>query len=1500
MKAKTCGWLAAIAAGIAMQTASAANGTWTNDASGNWSDTLNWLNGTVADATGSMADFGAVDITGDRTVSLDTARTLSTLIFGDAGAPANHSWTLTGPAILTLGTTPSILVSNQSVTLSLPVAGAAGFTKLGNGTLNVLGTNSYTGVTLISNGVVNYLGASRSTSGGIFNVGGAGGKAVVNINTTGSVVNNGSYYSVGGNQADTTDTSVGVINLVAGTLNNGNNNNYTEIGTGGLAGNGTYGCFNLQGGTFATLGSSGIRVGAGGLGVFNQTGGTLSCSRWFAVGSQNNGNNTAGNGGIGLVNFLGGTATIASGNRILLNDKNGGVAVMNLGTEAGGTAVVSALNTTAAQGGIDFMDQGGTAGQGILNLNSGTLQLAGPMYRNNTGGYAAVNWNGGTLKAGGNMALANAANGFPAASVYNNGVVIDSQSYTVTSVLKMVQPAGNGVYPVGGTLLIASGGGSGYLGMPYVAVTNTGAGSNLMAIATLSGGVVTGVSITCPGQGYSAGDVVGFVFKGGGATTSADPFIYTLTASDLAANTSGGLTKLGTGTLSISTNNTFVGPVSIAAGTLDAKYDGALGNGNVNVAGGATLIMDSGLTNGYMSVGANLVLASTAVANLNFSGQSSINGLSLNGGATYVAPGTYGSSSSGAANVDDTHFQGSGVLEVLTTPTVSLTVELSSSVNPSVKSQSVTFTVQVTSTGGGTPTGAVTFKDGVSVLGTGTLNASGIATFTTSALSVGTHAVTAVYNSVSSGFVGQVVNLATDTWTGAVNGTWDINTTANWSLLGGAASYLDGNNALIDDSATGTTALALDTRVSPAAVTISNTTKSYSLTGNGGIAGTGSLNKLGQNTLTLNVSNSYTGATLITNGVVVFGAASANSGSGMLVVGGNVGGAVVSVETTNTLAFGGVASVGGLTGNNTDTGAAVIRQKSGTVTTSPSGSYLEIGAGGASAYGCYELSGGTLAGINSTGVRVGAQGMGSFVQTGGFFNCGRHFAVGTQTGVNNIGGTGVATFTGGAALFASGYRIIVGDKPGSSGTFNVGTEAGGTAVLTNLYNNGGNGGLELCDDVAATSGVLNLNSGTLQLGGAIFRNANSAGSFAVNFNGGTLQAGANNMSLATNVTGFAADLLPKVYSKGVVIDSLTNVCFLPTGLASASGNGFYPAAGTVSVANGGSGYLGAPLVTVSGGSGSGASAAATLANGVVTSVAITCPGENYQSGDTLNFSFNGGGASTPADSFDYSVKASDLKDNTAGGLTKIGSGRLVIQGSDAVYAGATVVSNGTLVVNSSLTGGGAVFLRGGALAGTGTVSGPVTVSANGTLSAGDNAIGTLTINNAVSLAANAVCAMKVNKDAVSRDLIQGMTSITFGGVLSVTNLSGTLAVGDSFKLFDAAAYAGSFTSVTPAAPGAGLLWDTTSLTVDGTLKIVAGSLVNLNPTNVLQGVTNGNLSLSWPADHTGWVLQAQTNAAGVGLTGNWVDVTGSSSTNQVVVPLHGDAGSVFYRLIYRQ
>lgn len=72
---------------------------------------------------------------------------------------------------------------------------------------------------------------------------------------------------------------------------------------------------------------------------------------------------------------------------------------------------------------------------------------------------------------------------------------------------------------------------------------------------------------------------------------------------------------------------------------------------------------------------------------------------------------------------------------------------LATSGSPSIVQASVTFTatVSVTAPGGGSPSGTVLFLDGADTIGAGTLNAAGVASLSTPALSLGSHAVTARY-----------------------------------------------------------------------------------------------------------------------------------------------------------------------------------------------------------------------------------------------------------------------------------------------------------------------------------------------------------------------------------------------------------------------------------------------------------------------------------------------------------------------------------------------------------------------------------------------------------------------------------------------------------------------------------------------------------------------------------------------------------------------------------
>jgi autotransporter-associated beta strand protein len=182
-------------------------------------------------------------------------------------------------------------------------------------------------------------------------------------------------------------------------------------------------------------------------------------------------------------------------------------------------------------------------------------------------------------------------------------------------------------------------------------------------------------------------------------------------------------------------------------------------------------------------------------------------------------------------------------------------------------------------------------------------------------------------------------------------------------------------------------------------------------------------------------------------------------------------------------------------------------------------------------------------------------------------------------------------------------------------------------------------------------------------------------------------------------------------------------------------------------------------------------------------------------------------------------------------LTKIGSGTQILSGTNT-YTGPTIVSNGVLQVDGSLAAGSTVMVAGGTLSGTGTVGGSVNVQAGGTLSPGAS-IGTLTIGGALTLAGTTY--LELDKGSVTNDRVNA-ASLTNGGALVLSNYSGTLARGDSFKVFNAASYTGSFASIssTPSL-GAGLNW---WMGPNGTLSINGAPDASDLAMGVDQGGTN--------------------------------------------------------------
>jgi len=176
--------------------------------------------------------------------------------------------------------------------------------------------------------------------------------------------------------------------------------------------------------------------------------------------------------------------------------------------------------------------------------------------------------------------------------------------------------------------------------------------------------------------------------------------------------------------------------------------------------------------------------------------------------------------------------------------------------------------------------------------------------------------------------------------------------------------------------------------------------------------------------------------------------------------------------------------------------------------------------------------------------------------------------------------------------------------------------------------------------------------------------------------------------------------------------------------------------------------------------------------------------------------------------------------DSAGGLgsaiRKDDAGTWILSGTNS-YTGGTVISNGTLLVNGVVAGTN-LIVAGGTLGGTGLIKAAVIVNSGGTL-APSSGVGKLTLSNNLTFAAGSTASFELSAQASTNDLIRGISNVVYAGTLLLTNLGGTLADGQTFKLFSATTFTGNFTNLSPASPGANLSWSFNP--TNGTLNIAA-------------------------------------------------------------------------------
>src|SRR6267143_2431049 len=421
-----------------------------------------------------------------------------------------------------------------------------------------------------------------------------------------------------------------------------------------------------------------------------------------------------------------------------------------------------------------------------------------------------------------NVQLSSTSLGNPAATAGFAGPVTLTAPYTGPAGVVLVF-----TYKPGNTITLAQGGSgnanvtiSGTTPGTYsVTFTGTGGTNNAMSTTTVVSVVISGgknsptIGTTLSATTITVGSTVSDSATLTGATTTAGGTVSYL----LYLN---GLCTAPSNTVSVVTVTNAVVPNSRAVQfnatgsfSFQARYSGDTGN-NPATSPCEPLTVNKATTTTTLTSSANpsvfgqsvtftaTVTGSTTVVNptgtVNF-----LDGAAVIGSCSLPVASPFTCTFSTAALSVATHsitatYVGDGNFNTSTSTAVSqvvnkanTTTTLTSSTNPSVFGQSVTFTatVVVATPGAGTPTGTVNFLDGATNIGSCSLPAAApfTCTFSTGALSVATHSITATYvgnanfNTSTSTAVSQVVNKA--------NTSASLTSSANPSVFGQSVTF---------------------------------------------------------------------------------------------------------------------------------------------------------------------------------------------------------------------------------------------------------------------------------------------------------------------------------------------------------------------------------------------------------------------------------------------------------------------------------------------------------------------------------------------------------------------------------------------------------------------------------------------------------------------------------------------------------------------------------------
>jgi autotransporter-associated beta strand protein len=261
----------------------------------------------------------------------------------------------------------------------------------------------------------------------------------------------------------------------------------------------------------------------------------------------------------------------------------------------------------------------------------------------------------------------------------------------------------------------------------------------------------------------------------------------------------------------------------------------------------------------------------------------------------------------------------------------------------------------------------------------------------------------------------------------------------------------------------------------------------------------------------------------------------------------------------------------------------------------------------------------------------------------------------------------------------------------------------------------------------------------------------------------------------------------------------------------------------------------------------------------------------------------------------------------AGSLAQAGDGVLILNAADT-YSGATYIFAGTLALTNSATianstninlANGGIFDVSGTtshtmtlgsgrmISGDGVVIGSFTVASGATLAPGNNDLGALSFSNSLTLNSGSKTIMNVSHDLQANNVVTVAATFTWGGSLIVSNANDPLQGGDAFKLFSAPGFAGNFSSLTLPALTPGLYWDTSTLKVDGTIRVA----IETPPLVGNLGFSGGNLVLSGTGGITNgtYYVLSSTNlalppASWTRLRTNQFDAAGNFSFTNAIPP----------------